>query len=97
LTFIRYVKFAVYPKRNVNVRIFQLCSGIMQTFQKKERDGNLLPLCNDIRFPQRLAASGIFSVKIPYPLAGSFTRTWVTAHAGFLSCTIGLPLRRGGF
>ena len=25
------------------------------------------------------AASSIFSIKIPYPLVGSFTRTWVTA------------------
>ena len=25
------------------------------------------------------AASNIFSMKIPYPLVGSFTKTWVTA------------------
>ena len=29
------------------------------------------------------AASSIFSMKIPYPVVGSLTRTWVTAPTGF--------------
>ena len=38
------------------------------------------------------AASTIFSIKIPYPLVGSFTKTWVTAPISLSFCKIGLPL-----
>ena len=38
------------------------------------------------------AAFNIFSIKIPYPIVGSFTNTWVTAPTIFPSCMIGLPL-----
>ena len=37
------------------------------------------------------AASSIFSIKIPYPQVGSFTKTWVTAPISLPSCRIGLP------
>ena len=37
------------------------------------------------------AASSIFSIKIPYPEVGSFTRTWVTAPMSLPSCKIGEP------
>ena len=36
-------------------------------------------------------ASSIFSIKIPYPEVGSFTKTWVTAPISFPSCKMGLP------
>ena len=39
------------------------------------------------------AASSIFSIKIPYPIVGSFTKTCVTAPTSFPPCIIGLPLR----
>ena len=38
------------------------------------------------------AASSIFSIKIPYPEVGSFTKTWVTAPMSLPSCKMGLPL-----
>jgi len=38
------------------------------------------------------AASSIFSMKIPYPVVGSLTRTWVTAPTSLPSWIIGLPL-----
>ena len=37
------------------------------------------------------AASNMFSIKIPYPVVGSLTRTWVTAPTSFPSCIIGEP------
>ena len=37
------------------------------------------------------AASSIFSMKIPYPVVGSLTRTWVTAPTSLPSCIIGEP------
>ena len=37
------------------------------------------------------AASNIFSMKMPYPVVGSFTRTCVTAPTSFPSCIIGEP------
>lgn len=36
-------------------------------------------------------SASIFSIKIPYPLVGSFTKTWVTAPINFPFCKIGLP------
>ena len=38
------------------------------------------------------AASSIFSMKMPYPVWGSFTRTWVTAPMSFPSWMMGEPL-----
>ena len=38
------------------------------------------------------AASSIFSIKIPYPMVGSFTSTWVTAPTIFPFWQIGEPL-----
>ena len=38
------------------------------------------------------AASNIFSIKMPYPVVGSLTRTWVTAPMSLPSWMIGLPL-----
>ena len=35
------------------------------------------------------AASNIFSIKMPYPVVGSLTRTWVTAPMSLPSCIIG--------
>ena len=35
------------------------------------------------------AASSIFSMKIPYPVVGSLTRTWVTAPTSFPSWMMG--------
>ena len=37
------------------------------------------------------AASNIFSIKMPYPVVGSFTRTWVTAPTSLPSWMMGLP------
>ena len=37
------------------------------------------------------AASNIFSIKMPYPVVGSFTRTWVTAPTNLLFCRMGEP------
>ena len=37
------------------------------------------------------AASNMFSMKMPYPVVGSLTRTWVTAPTSFPSCIIGEP------
>ena len=37
------------------------------------------------------AASSMFSMKMPQPVVGSFTRTWVTAPTSFPSWMIGLP------
>jgi hypothetical protein len=37
------------------------------------------------------AASNIFSMNIPYPRVGSFTKTCVTAPTNFPFCTIGDP------
>lgn len=34
----------------------------------------------------------MFSMKIPYPVVGSLTKTWVTAPISFPSCIRGLPL-----
>ncbi len=38
------------------------------------------------------ASLSIFSIKIPYPLVGSFTKTCVTAPTNFPFWIIGLPL-----
>ena len=38
------------------------------------------------------AAFSIFSAKIPYPLVGSLTKTWVTAPTSLPLCKIGEPL-----
>lgn len=38
------------------------------------------------------SAFSIFSIAIPYPLVGSFRKTWVTAPTSLPFCTIGLPL-----
>ena len=35
--------------------------------------------------------SSMFSIKIPYPLAASWTKTWVTAPITFPFCRMGLP------
>ena len=37
------------------------------------------------------AASNIFSIKMPYPVVGSFTSTWVTAPMSLPSWMIGEP------
>ena len=37
------------------------------------------------------AASSMFSIKMPYPVVGSLTRTGVTAPTNFPSCIIGEP------
>ena len=37
------------------------------------------------------AASNMFSIKMPYPVVGSLTRTWVTAPMSLPSCIIGEP------
>lgn len=42
--------------------------------------------------PRSQAAFSIFSMKMPYPLVGSFSKTWVTAPTSFPFCRIGLPL-----
>ena len=39
------------------------------------------------------AAFSMFSINIPYPVVGSFTRTWVTAPTSFPSWMIGEPDR----
>ena len=38
------------------------------------------------------ASANMFSIKIPYPLVGSFTKTCVTAPTSFPFWIIGLPL-----
>lgn len=38
------------------------------------------------------ASASIFSINIPYPLVGSFTKTWVTAPMSLPFWIIGLPL-----
>ena len=53
---------------------------------RKRRDGKPVP------YGGHPAAASIFSMKMPYPLVGSFTRTWVTAPTSFPSWIIGLPL-----
>lgn len=39
------------------------------------------------------ASASIFSINIPYPFAGSLTRTWVTAPTSFPFCITGEPLK----
>ena len=39
--------------------------------------------------PFYATASNIFSMKIPYPVCGSFTKTWVTAPTSFPSWMMG--------
>lgn len=42
-------------------------------------------------FSYYAAASSILSIKMPYPVVGSFTSTWVTAPMSLPSWTMGLP------
>ena len=58
-----------------------------------EPNRHLLKIHGDLSFPlPYAAASSIFSIKIPYPVVGSFTSTWVTAPTSLPSWMIGLPL-----
>ena len=47
--------------------------------------------CQATGSSEKSPAASIVSIKIPYPLLGSFSRTCVTAPANFPSCRIGLP------
>jgi phosphopantothenoylcysteine decarboxylase/phosphopantothenate--cysteine ligase len=57
-----------------------ICGFAMETENLIENARGKLPLA--YIYP---ATSSMFSMKIPYPLVGSFTRTWVTAPTNFPS------------
>jgi len=56
----------------LHIRNFRLQFHFIKNSEK--RQGHFYPC--QIIYP---AASSIFSIKIPYPRVGSFTKTWVTA------------------
>ena len=58
-------------------------SSALYIFSRKKRRG--------IARLNYAAASSMFSMKMPYPVVGSLTRTWVTAPTSLPSWIIGLP------
>ena len=56
-----------------------------------DRNGTTRRSCPTVPFRFYAAASSMFSMKMPYPVVGSLTRTWVTAPTSLPSWMMGLP------